>query len=57
MAKLYIVDLTEEEREELERLVRATQLRFLEATVRERLAEVAGAQVDHLDVRVAGRRR
>ncbi|MCB0979299.1 MAG: DUF721 domain-containing protein [Ilumatobacter sp.] len=35
----------------------ATQLRFLEATVRERLAEVAGAQVDHLDVRVAGRRR
>jgi predicted nucleic acid-binding Zn ribbon protein len=34
----------------------ATQLTFLEATVRERLAEVAGATVDRLDVRVRGRR-
>lgn len=34
----------------------ATQLRFLEATLRERLAEVAGARVERIDVRV-GRRR
>ena len=35
----------------------ATQLRFLEATLRQRLAEVAGAHVERIDVRVAGRRR
>jgi hypothetical protein len=34
----------------------ATQLRFLEATLRARLAEVAGAQVDRIDVRVERRR-
>ena len=33
----------------------ATQLRFLERTVRERLAEVAGVEVEHLEIRVAGR--
>ncbi len=30
----------------------ATQLRFLEATLRERLAEVAGAHVERIEVRV-----
>jgi len=35
----------------------ATQLRFLEADLRTRLAEVAGAVVERIDVRVAGRRR
>ena len=30
----------------------ATQLRFLEATLRQRLREVAGAEVDHIEVRV-----
>jgi predicted nucleic acid-binding Zn ribbon protein len=30
----------------------ATQLRFLEATMRARLREVAGAEVDSIDVRV-----
>jgi predicted nucleic acid-binding Zn ribbon protein len=34
----------------------ATQLRFLEGTVRERLAEVTGAIVERIDVRVARRR-
>ena len=34
----------------------ATQLKFLEATLRQRLAEVAGATVDSLEVRVARRR-
>ncbi|MFZ9629853.1 MAG: DciA family protein [Ilumatobacteraceae bacterium] len=33
----------------------ATQLRFLERTLRERLAEVAGVEVEHLEIRVAGR--
>lgn len=31
----------------------ATQLRFLEATLRERLLEVAGAQIERIEVRVA----
>ncbi len=30
----------------------ATQLRFLEATLRQRLAEVAGAEIDTLEIRV-----
>ncbi len=30
----------------------ATQLRFLEGTLRERLAEVTGARIEHFDVRV-----
>jgi predicted nucleic acid-binding Zn ribbon protein len=34
----------------------ATQLRFLETTLRERLAEVTGAVVERIDVRVARRR-
>lgn len=34
----------------------ATQLKFLEATLRTRLAEVAGATVERIDVRVARRR-
>ncbi|MFM7687381.1 MAG: DciA family protein [Actinomycetota bacterium] len=34
----------------------ATQIRFLEATLRERLREVAGASVERLEVRVARRR-
>lgn len=34
----------------------ATQLRFLELTVRNRLQEVAGVTVDRLEVRVARRR-
>jgi predicted nucleic acid-binding Zn ribbon protein len=34
----------------------ATQLKFLEGTVRARLAEVAGATVDTLEVRVARHR-
>jgi predicted nucleic acid-binding Zn ribbon protein len=34
----------------------ATQIRFLEGTVRERLREVAGAVVERLEVRVARRR-
>ena len=34
----------------------ATQIRFLEATLRGRLAEVAGATVERIDVRVAKRR-
>jgi predicted nucleic acid-binding Zn ribbon protein len=34
----------------------ATQMRFLEATLRERLAEVAGATVERIEVRVAKRR-
>lgn len=33
----------------------ATQLRFLERTLRERLAEVAGVEIEHLEIRVAGR--
>ena len=33
----------------------ATQLRFLERTLRDRLAEVAGVEVEHLEIRVAGR--
>jgi predicted nucleic acid-binding Zn ribbon protein len=33
----------------------ATQLRFLEATVRRRLAEVAGAEVDTVEIRVRRR--
>ena len=35
----------------------ATQLRFLEADLRTRLADVAGATVERIEVRVAGRRR
>lgn len=35
----------------------ATQLRFLEGTLRERLAEVTGARIDRLEVRVARPRR
>jgi predicted nucleic acid-binding Zn ribbon protein len=31
----------------------ATQLKFLEATVRQRLREVTGAEVQRIDVRVA----
>ena len=34
----------------------ATQIRFLEATLRERLREVAGASVERLEVRVSRRR-
>lgn len=34
----------------------ATQIRFLETTLRERLREVAGASVERLEVRVARRR-
>lgn len=34
----------------------ATQMRFLEGTVRERLREVTGAVVERLEVRVARRR-
>ena len=34
----------------------ATQLRFLEGTLRTRLAEVAGATVERIEVRVARRR-
>lgn len=34
----------------------ATQLKFLEGTMRARLAEVAGATVDRVDVRVGKRR-
>ncbi len=34
----------------------ATQLRFLEGTMRTRLAEVAGASIERIDVRVARRR-
>ena len=34
----------------------ATQIRFLEHDVRERLAGATGAQVERLEVRVAGRR-
>lgn len=34
----------------------ATQVRFLERTVRDRLAEVAGVTVERLEVRVAGQR-
>ena len=30
----------------------ATQLRFLEANLRERLLEVTGARIEHFDVRV-----
>ena len=33
----------------------ATQLRFLEATLKQRLAEVAGATIDSVDVRVKRR--
>ena len=33
----------------------ATQLRFLEATLKQRLAEVAGARVETIDVRVRRR--
>ncbi len=35
----------------------ATQVRFLSATISERLETVAGVSVERLDVRVAGRRR
>lgn len=35
----------------------ATQLRFLETDLRARLAEVAGATIDHFDVRVGRSRR
>lgn len=34
----------------------ATQIRFLEATLRERLREVAAASVERLEVRVSRRR-
>ena len=34
----------------------ATQLKFLEATLRTRLAEVAGATIERIDVRVSRRR-
>ena len=34
----------------------ATQLKFLETTLRERLAEVTGAAVERIEVRVARRR-
>ncbi len=34
----------------------ATQLRFLEAEIRQRLAAVGGAEVDRIEVRVAGAR-
>ena len=34
----------------------ATQLKFLEGTMRTRLAEVAGASIERIDVRVARRR-
>jgi predicted nucleic acid-binding Zn ribbon protein len=34
----------------------ATQIRFLEGTLRDRLREVAGAHVERLEVRVARRR-
>ena len=34
----------------------ATQIRFLESTLRERLRDVAGAVVERLEVRVARRR-
>jgi len=33
----------------------ATQLRFLESTLRQRLREVAGAEIDRIDVRVRRR--
>ena len=33
----------------------ATQLRFLEATLKQRLLEVAGATIDSVEVRVKGR--
>jgi predicted nucleic acid-binding Zn ribbon protein len=33
----------------------ATQLKFLEATLRERVLAVTGARIDHFDVRVARR--
>lgn len=34
----------------------ATQMRFLESTLRARLAEVAGASIERIEVRVAKRR-
>lgn len=34
----------------------ATQMRFLESTLRTRLADVAGATIDRIEVRVAKRR-
>lgn len=34
----------------------ATQMRFLESTLRDRLAEVAGASIERIEVRVAKRR-
>ena len=32
----------------------ATQVKFLSATITSRLAEVAGVEIDHIEVRVAG---